>query len=168
MASASKKTAVKEVTSDDKVSFVNDLAEILDKAGLAELEYKTEALAIRLSRLNGAAPVPAVQPVAPAAAAPLPARVGEPAAEVAGNPVDHPGTVKSPMVGTVYTAPEPDAPTFITEGDSVSKGQTLLIVEAMKVMNEIQADFAGEIIDILEEDGSSVEYGQALFKIRKS
>ena len=84
MASASKKPAVKKVTSDDRAKFVKDLADILDKAGLAELEYKTEALAIRLSRLNGAAPVPAVQPVALAAAASMPARVGEPAAEAAG------------------------------------------------------------------------------------
>ena len=128
MASASKKPAVKEVTSDDKVSFVKDLADILDKAGLAELEYKTEALAIRLSRLSGAAPVPAVQPVAAAAAALAPARgTDEPAAEAVGNPADHPGTVKSPMVGTVYTAPEPDAPTFITEGDNVSKARPFLL-----------------------------------------
>jgi acetyl-CoA carboxylase biotin carboxyl carrier protein len=162
MASAAKKPAVKKLTSDDRAKFVKDLADILDKAGLAELEYKTEALAIRLSRLNGAAPVPAVQPVAPAAAAPLPARMGEPAAEAAGNPVDHPGTVKSPMVGTVYTAPEPDAPTFITEGDSVSKGQTLLIVEAMKVMNPITAPKTGTVVKILVQNAQPVEFGEAL------
>ena len=103
MASAAKKPAVKKLTSDDRAKFVKDLADILDKAGLAELEYKTEALAIRLSRLNGAVPIPAVQPVAPAAAASMPARVGEPPAEARENPADHPGTVKSPMVGTVYT-----------------------------------------------------------------
>ena len=162
MASSTKKSAVKRVTSDDRAKFVKDLADILDKTGLAELEYKTEALAIRLSRLNGAAPIPAVQPVAPAAAAPMPARVGEPAAEAAGNPADHPGTVKSPMVGTVYTAPEPDAPTFITEGDSVSKGQTLLIVEAMKVMNPITAPKTGTVVKILVQNAQPVEFGEAL------
>ena len=162
MASAAKKPAVKKLTSDDRAKFVKDLADILDKAGLAELEYKTEALAIRLSRLNGAAPVPAVQPVAQAAAAPLPARVGESAAEAAGNPVDHPSTVKSPMVGTVYTAPEPDAPTFITEGDSVSKGQTLLIVEAMKVMNPITAPKTGTVVKIFVQNAQPVEFGEAL------
>ena len=162
MASASKKPAVKKVTSDDRAKFVKDLADILDKTGLAELEYKTEALAIRLSRLNGAAPVPAVQPVAPAAAASVPARVGEPAAEAAGNPADHPGTVKSPMVGTVYTAPEPDAPNFITEGDSVSKGQTLLIVEAMKVMNPITAPKTGTVVKIFVQNAQPVEFGEAL------
>ena len=162
MASESKKPAVKKATSDDKAKFVKDLADILNNTGLAELEYKTEALAIKLSRINGAAPVPAVQPVAPAAAAPLPARVGEPAAEAAGNPVDHPGTVKSPMVGTVYTAPEPDAPTFITEGDSVSKGQTLLIVEAMKVMNPITAPQTGTVVKIFVQNAQPVEFGEAL------
>ena len=159
MASASKKPAVKEVTSDDKVSFVKDLADILDKAGLAELEYKTEALAIRLSRFNGTATVPAVQPVAPAAAASVPATAGEPATEAVVNPADHPGTVKSPMVGTVYTAPEPDAPTFITEGDSVSKGQTLLIVEAMKVMNPITAPRTGTVVKIFVQNAQPVGFG---------
>ena len=162
MASGSKKPAVKKVTSDDRAKFVKDLADILDKTGLAELEYKTEALAIRLSRRNGAAPVPAVQPVALAAAASMPARLGEPAAEATENPVDHPGTVKSPMVGTVYTAPEPDAPTFITEGDSVSKGQTLLIVEAMKVMNPITAPQTGTVVKIFVQNAQPVEFGEAL------
>ena len=162
MASASKKPAVKEVTSDEKVNFVKNLADILDKAGLAELEYKTEALAIRLSRLSGAAAVPAVQPVAPAAAAFVPATAGEPAADAAVNPADHPGTVKSPMVGTVYTAPEPDAPTFITEGDSVSEGQTLLIVEAMKVMNPITAPKTGTVVKIFVQNAQPVEFGEAL------
>ena len=162
MASASKKPAVKKVTSNDKAEFVKDLADILDKAGLAELEYKTETLAIRLSRLNGATPVPAVQPVVPGAAASMPARVDEPAAETSGNPADHPGTVKSPMVGTVYTAPEPDAPNFITEGDSVSKGQTLLIVEAMKVMNPITAPKTGAVVKIFVQNAQPVEFGEAL------
>ena len=162
MASASKKPAVKKVTSDDKAKFVKDLADILDKFGLAEIEYKTEALAIRLSRLNGAAPVPAAQPVGLAAAASIPAKVGEPAAEAVENTADHPGTVKSPMVGTVYTAPEPDAPTFITEGDSVSKGQTLLIVEAMKVMNPITAPQTGTVVKIFVQNAQPVEFGEAL------
>ena len=162
MASASKKPTVKKVASDDRAKFVKDLADILDMAGLAELEYKTEALAIRLSRLNGAAPVPAVQPVALGAAASMPVSVDGPAAETAGNPADHPGTVKSPMVGTVYTAPEPDAPTFITEGDSVSKGQTLLIVEAMKVMNPITAPKTGTVVKIFVQNAQPVEFGEAL------
>ena len=71
-------------------------------------------------------------------------------------------TVKSPMVGTVYTAPEPDAPTFITEGDSVSKGQTLLIVEAMKVMNPITAPRTGTVVKIFVQNAQPVEFGEAL------
>lgn len=73
---------------------------------------------------------------------------------------------KSPMVGTFYRKPSPDDPAFVKVGDSVNKGDTLCIIEAMKVMNEIQAEHSGEIIDVLLEDGESVEFGQALFKIR--
>ena len=73
---------------------------------------------------------------------------------------------KSPMVGTFYRKPSPDDPAFVKVGDSVNKGDTLCIIEAMKVMNEIQAEHSGEIVDILLEDGESVEFGQALFKIR--
>lgn len=73
---------------------------------------------------------------------------------------------KSPMVGTFYRKPSPDDPAFVKVGDSVNKGDTLCIIEAMKVMNEIQAEHSGEIVDVLLEDGESVEFGQALFKIR--
>ena len=162
MATASKKPAAKKATLDDEARLVKDLADILDKAGLAELEYKTETLAIRLSRLSGGAPVPAVQPVAAAVAASVPASAGDTAAEAPGNPADHPGAVKSPMVGTVYTAPEPDAPAFISEGDSVSQGQTILIVEAMKVMNPITAPKTGTVMKIFVQNAQPVEFGEAL------
>ena len=162
MAPASKKPAVKKVTLDEEARLVKDLADILDQAGLAELEYKTEALAIRLSRLTGAAPVPAVQPVAAAAATSVPAKGGDTEADTLGNPADHPGTVKSPMVGTVYTAPEPDAPAFIKEGENVTQGQTLLIVEAMKVMNPITAPKTGTVVKIFVQNAQPVEFGEAL------
>ena len=113
-------------------------------------------------RLSGVAPVPAVQPVAAAAATSVPAKAGEAAADATGNPADHPGAVKSPMVGTVYTAPEPDAPAFITEGDSVSQGQTILIVEAMKVMNPITAPKTGTVVKIFVQNAQPVEFGEAL------
>ena len=74
---------------------------------------------------------------------------------------------KSPMVGTFYRKPSPDDPTFVSSGDKINKGDVLCIIEAMKVMNEVQADQGGEIIEILVEDSVSVEYGQPLFKIRK-
>jgi acetyl-CoA carboxylase biotin carboxyl carrier protein len=78
------------------------------------------------------------------------------------NPADHPGAVKSPMVGTVYTAPEPDAPAFITEGATVTAGQTLFIVEAMKVMNPITAPKAGTVVKIFVQNAQPIEFGEAL------
>jgi len=162
MARVSKKPAAQKAALDDGTRLVKDLADILDMAGLAELEYKTETVAIRLSRLGGVTPAPAVQPFAAAAAASVPASIGDLAADVPGNPADHPNAIKSPMVGTVYTAPEPDAPAFISEGDSVSQGQTILIVEAMKVMNPITAPKAGTVVKIFVQNAQPVEFGEAL------
>jgi len=162
MATASKRPAAKKATLDEKARLVKDLADILDKAGLSELEYKTENIAIRLSRLSGAAPLPAVQPVAAAALASVPARATDSESDAPVNPVEHPGVIKSPMVGTVYTAPEPDAPAFVSEGDNVSQGQTILIVEAMKVMNPITAPKAGTVVKIFVQNAQPVEFGEAL------
>ena len=159
MATLSKKPAAKKATSDNEAKLVKELADILDGAGLAELEYETEAVAIRLSRVSGSAPVAAVQTVA---AAPVPAPVDEPAAVLPVNPADHPGAITSPMVGTVYTAPEPDAPAFISEGDRVVQGQTILIVEAMKVMNPITTPKAGTVVKIFVQNTQPVEFGEAL------
>ena len=161
MATTPKKSAAKTAAVSNEASFVKELADILDQAGLAELEYETEAVAVRLSRVTAAAPVAA----APAAAAPVaaaPAAIAEPVAELPANPADHPGAVKSPMVGTVYTAPEPDAPAFITEGATVAAGQTLFIVEAMKVMNPITAPKAGTVVKIFVQNAQPIEFGEAL------
>ena len=158
MATTPKKSAAKTAATSDEASFLKELADILDQAGLAELEYETEAVAIRLSRVTTAAPVTAAAPVAAAA----PATIAEPVAELQANPADHPGTVKSPMVGTVYTAPEPDAPAFITEGTTVTTGQTLFIVEAMKVMNPITAPKAGTVVKIFVQNAQPIEFGEAL------
>ena len=153
---ASSKTA--SARSDTK--FVQELADILDKSGLAELEYETDAVAIRLSRVTGAAPVVAAAPAVSApAAAPAPAPA-EPSA--AANPADHKGAVTSPMVGTVYTAPEPGAAEFVSEGDTVKAGQTLFIVEAMKVMNPITAPSAGKVTKIFVQNAQPIEFGEAL------
>ena len=161
MATTPKKSAAKTAAASNEASFVKELADILDKAGLAELEYETEAVAIRLSRVTAAAPV-AAAPVAAAPVAAAPAAIAEPAAELPANPADHPGAVKSPMVGTVYTAPEPDAPAFITEGATVTAGQTLFIVEAMKVMNPITAPKAGTVVKIFVQNAQPIEFGEAL------
>ena len=144
-------------------ALVKALADILDGAGLAELEYETADLSIRLSRVaGGATAVPVAAPVAPAAA---PAAAPVPAAAPADDPASHPGAVTSPMVGTVYVAPEPDAPAFIAVGDGVKKGQTVLIVEAMKVMNPITAPTDGKVTQILVQNGQPVEFGEALVVI---
>ncbi len=157
MATTPKKSAAKTAAASNEASFVKELADILDQAGLAELEYETEAVAIRLSRVTTAAPV-AAAPIAAAA----PAAIAEPLAELPANPADHPGAVKSPMVGTVYTAAEPDAPAFITEGATVTAGQTLFIVEAMKVMNPITAPKAGTVVKIFVQNAQPIEFGEAL------
>ena len=162
MATTPKKSAAKTATASNEVSFVKELADILDQTGLAELEYETEAVAIRLSRVTAAAPVAAAPVAAAPVAAAAPAAIAEPVAEIPANPADHPGAVKSPMVGTVYTAPEPDAPAFITEGATVTAGQTLFIVEAMKVMNPITAPKAGTVVKIFVQNAQPIEFGEAL------
>ena len=148
-------------------ALVKALADILDEAGLAELEYETADLSVRLSRVSGAAPV---APVA-AVAAPAAARAAAPAAPATAPAADsadaasHPGAVTSPMVGTVYVAPEPDAPSFIEVGGTVKKGQTLLIVEAMKVMNPITAPADGTVKQIFVQNAQPVEFGEVLVVI---
>jgi len=153
---ASSKTA----SARSETQLVQELADILDKSGLAELEYETDAVAIRLSRVTGAAPVVAA---APAVSAPATAPTTAPAGPTAAaNPADHKGAVISPMVGTVYTAPEPGAAEFVSEGDTVKAGQTLFIVEAMKVMNPITAPSAGKVTKIFVQNAQPIEFGEAL------
>ena len=148
-------------------ALVKALADILDEAGLAELEYETADLSVRLSRVSGAAPVAPVAAVA-AQAAPVAAAPAAPAAAPAADSADaasHPGAVTSSMVGTVYVAPEPDAPNFIEVGGTVKKGQTLFIVEAMKVMNPITAPADGTVKQILVQNAQPVEFGEVLVVI---
>ena len=151
----------KSASAPSETKLVRELADILDKSGLAELEYETDAVAIRLSRVSGTAPVVAGAPAvsAPAAAAPAPAQAELAATE---NPADHKGAVTSPMVGTVYTAPEPGATEFVSEGDTVKVGQTLFLVEAMKVMNPISAPTAGKVTKIFVQNAQPIEFGEAL------
>ena len=147
-------------------ALVKALADILDDAGLAELEYETEAVTVRLSRISGNL-APAA-PVAPVIAPAAPASEAAPAATAAATSADaaaHPGAVTSPMVGTAYTAPEPGADAFIEVGTVVKKGQTLLIVEAMKVMNPITAPKDGTISQIFVQNAQPVEFGEALLII---
>ena len=141
-------------------ALVKALADILDEAGLAELEYETDSVSVRLSRIAGQ-PAAVAPAAAPAPAAPVAAAA--PAGETAGgDAASHPGAVVSPMVGTVYTAPEPGADDFVSAGTVVKKGQTLLIVEAMKVMNPITAPADGTVSQVLVQNAQPVEFGEAL------
>ncbi|MEL3890956.1 acetyl-CoA carboxylase biotin carboxyl carrier protein [Ferrovibrio sp. MS7] len=138
---------------------IRDLAELLNETGLSEIEWNEGSLKVRVAKTVAAvsAPVYAAAPAAIAAAAPA-AAGGDDAAS-------HPGAVKSPMVGTVYTASEPGAAPFVSVGSNVSAGQTLLIVEAMKTMNPITAPKGGRVTRILIENQQPVEFGQPLLVI---
>ncbi len=148
------------------VAFIKALTELLRENDLTELQVKREygeedSLNVRVSRATQAVAVPAAA-AAPVAAAPAPAAApAAPAAEV-DDPASHPGAVTSPMVGTVYMQPEPGAPSFVSVGASVSEGDTLLIVEAMKTMNHIHAPKSGTVKRILVGDGDAVEFGTPL------
>ena len=140
---------------------VKELAKILDDAGLAELAYETEKVSIKLSRVTAAAmPVQAAPMQVAAPATPAPGGAGPQSAgdDLAG----HPGAVTSPMVGTVYVAAEPDAAPFISVGSQVKSGDTLLIVEAMKVMNPITAPKSGKVTRIVVQNNQPVEFGEVL------
>jgi acetyl-CoA carboxylase biotin carboxyl carrier protein len=139
---------------------VRKLAALLDETGLSELEYATNSLRVRVAKNHAGA----VTVAAPPAAALAPAAAADPAAAAA-NAAEHPGAVTSPMVGTAYCAPEPGAPAFVKVGDAVRQGQTLLIIEAMKVMNPVPAPRAGTVIEILVRDAQPVEYGEVLLVI---
>ncbi len=133
---------------------VRSLAALLEETGLSEIEYAVGERRIRVARHAGAVNVVAAAAPAGAAAAP-----SAPVASVALEPA---GAVKAPMVGIVHLSPQPGAPPFVQAGDTVREGQTLFIIEAMKVMNQIPAQKAGRIAQILVANGTPVEYGQVL------
>jgi len=141
--------------------FVRRLSHLLRETDLSEIEFESGDQRVRVARSVQAAPAPAQAAPAPAApegggAAPQPAESSEPVPE---------GAVTAPMVGTVYIAPEPGADPFVRAGDEVQEGQTLLIVEAMKVMNPLPAPRAGTVKRVMVQDGQPVEYGEPLLVI---
>ena len=146
-------------------ALVREIADIMDDAGLYEVEYATDEVEIRLSRGATVAapahvmPTPVVPPATPVSVSPTAESAHESSADTT---ADHPGAVTAPMVGTAYLAPEPGADDFIKVGDSVKAGQTLLIIEAMKVMNPITAPAAGVVSAIMVTNAQPVEYGEAL------
>lgn len=150
---------------DINEDLIRRLIRILEESELTEIEIGEGRHRIRLSRAQtfaAAAPAPAAAPVPaakPAAEAPATAADSAEAAK------SHPGAVTSPMVGTVYVAPEPGAEPFVNPGDSVKESQTLLLIEAMKTMNPIRAPKAGTVTQILATNAAPVEYGEVLLII---
>ncbi|MDJ0608975.1 MAG: acetyl-CoA carboxylase biotin carboxyl carrier protein [Kiloniellales bacterium] len=137
---------------------VRRLSALLDEGGLSEIEYETGGHRIRVARALQAAAL------APAAAAPVAVPAQSGGGEAVGDPIPA-GAVTAPMVGTVYVAGEPGAAPFVKVGDTVSEGQTLVIIEAMKVMNQIPSPRSGRVSQILIQDGQPIEYGEPLMVI---
>jgi acetyl-CoA carboxylase biotin carboxyl carrier protein len=138
---------------------IRELAALLDETGLTEIEIEDDDQRIRVARNVGRA---APAHIAPPTAAPALVAMSTPTSS---DPAKHPGVVTSPMVGTGYSAAEPGGKPFIEVGSKVKAGETLLIVEAMKTMNQIPAPHAGTVIQILFEDGQPVEFGEPLLII---
>jgi acetyl-CoA carboxylase biotin carboxyl carrier protein len=159
-------------THDSDVAFIKALAEVLNDNELTELAVKrdygeNDSLNVKVSRRKDvvtqvSAPAPAAAPTTPSAPASSATSAENAPVE---DPASHPGAVTSPMVGTIYMQAEPGAPSFVSVGDNVSEGDTLLIVEAMKTMNHIPAPRGGTVKRILVEDGAAVEYGAPLMII---
>jgi len=148
---------------------IKELIEIFDESNLTKLNLKDKEFKIELDKTSGnpvvqpqivtetvSAPIATQTQTAPAITAPTPTTV-----EVSGE------TINSPMVGTFYKSPSPESPAYVKVGDKLKEGQTVCIVEAMKIMNEIQAEFDCEILEILVEDGQAVEFDTPLFKIKR-
>ena len=164
MITTNAKRGVKTVMAKDKQDkgspeqeLIRELAGLLNETGLTEIEIEKSGLKIRVARtVTIAATTHASSALA------LPASSSAAAAAAGLDPAHHPGCVKSPMVGTIYRAPEPGAPNFVEIGTRVSQGQTLMIIEAMKTMNHIPAPKAGTVTQVLIEHGQPVEFGEPL------
>ena len=164
-----KKGGKKALVSDPSLNMdeIRALAELVDAHGLTDFEFENENIRVRLSKMT-AAPV---YQSAPVATAPVANTTSAPAAAAPTEPVVDPDAglykITSPIVGTFYRSAGPDKEAYVSEGSKVSAESTVCIVEAMKLMNEIQAEVSGEVVKIYVENGQPVEYGQPLFGIRK-
>ena len=141
-------------------SLIETLAELLQRTGLTEIEISEGDARIRVVREQPTAVAHVAHASRPAASAAPVAVAAEPTAREMVE--SHPGAVRAPMVGTVYLTPEPGAPAFVSLGDEIREGQTLLIIEAMKVMNPIRAPRGGRLVQLLVNSGDPVEYGELL------
>jgi acetyl-CoA carboxylase biotin carboxyl carrier protein len=148
------------------IKLIKQVVDLMKRSELSEFEIEEEGFKLRLSRNNGEAPqiiqaAPPVAPQPPKETETAPTGDTAPATEEAGISI-----IKSPMVGTFYRAPSPDSPVFTDVGQRVGADSVVCIIEAMKVMNEIQAEVSGTITEALVENGEAVEYGQPLFKVK--
>ena len=149
---------------------IKKLIEMLEASGIAELEITEGEESVRINRYGQMPPMmpPAPYPMPYPAAPQAPAAAPAPAAETApaGKPAPDGKLIRSPMVGTFYNAPAPDADPFIKLGDNIKAGDTVCIIEAMKMFNRIEADFGGKVVEILVENGQPVEYDEPLFVVK--
>ena len=149
------------------IKLIKQVVDLMKRSDLSEFEFEEDGFKLRLSSKGSDAPQ--VIHAAPAAQTTAPFPVAAPATgEAVATPVEEKGisTIKSPMVGTFYSAASPESPAFVKVGAKVSNDSVVCIIEAMKVMNEIQAEMSGTITELLVENGEAVEYGQPLFKIK--
>jgi acetyl-CoA carboxylase biotin carboxyl carrier protein len=153
---------------------IKQIIDLMKRSELSEFEFEEEGFKIKIKRGSGGQPVIMTAPASahpfPAAATESPAALARPAAATAVGSAtgDEPGFsyVKSPMVGTFYRSPSPENPSFVENGTKVEEKTVVCIIEAMKIMNEIQAEIKGSVVEVLVENGQPVEYGQRLFKIK--
>lgn len=141
---------------------IRELAELLHATGLSEIEIERSGLRLRVAKSTAVTMSAPAMTAVPQVAASAATAAGGPAAK---DPSSHPGAVKSPMVGTVYRSPEPSSPPLVEVGATVTEGQTVLIIEAMKTMNHIKASKSGKVREILVENEQPVEFGEALMII---
>ncbi len=146
---------------------IKNLASLLNDTGLTEIEVADGDKRLRVTKSVNVQSftAPQMMPQMVPANAAAPAAVAAASNVTALSPDNHPGAVKSPMVGTIYLQSEPGAPKFVAKGQSVKAGDTLLIIEAMKVMNPIKAEKSGKVVDLLVDDGQPVEFGQVMLVI---
>lgn len=152
------------------IKLIKQVVDLMKRSDISEFEFEEDGFKLRLSSKSGDAPQIIQAAPAPQTAAPFPATTPAPAAEAspAAPAAEEKGIsiVKSPMVGTFYAAASPESPPFTKVGEKVTADSIVCIIEAMKVMNEIQAEMSGTITEVLVENGEAVEYGQPLFKVK--
>ena len=146
---------------------IQQLSELAKSEGLAELEVADGDQRVTIKLAPSATAAPMVMAAPASVPTPVPAEVSTPSDTPAASASNH-HVITAPMVGTFYAAPSPDAKVFVSVGDTIAQGQTLCIIEAMKMMNELEADVSGKVVKILASNNDAVEFGQALFEIDTS